>query len=820
MASKAYKVDGMSCASCAMTIEEVAGKVKGVDKASVNLATEKLTIDCGDEFNVDSLVQAVNDTGYQVIVPKETSQTFAINGMSCSTCAQTIQDSVGHLAGVNEAFVNLASEKMTVNYDPSIVGPYNIEETVSSSGYAAELERSDDVIQEVEESHDKREKRYQFIWKRFVISLIFFVPLMVISMGHMMGMPLPAIIDPMVNPLNYALIQLALTLPIMWASQEYFQQGFKALFKRHPNMNSLIALGTAAAFIYSLAATISIAMGNGDLAMSLYYETTGMILTLHTLGLYLEERSKGKMSKAIETLVDLQPKKAIVVIGDEEKEVPVKQVSPGDIIRVRPGEKIPVDGVIVSGNSSVDESMLTGESLPVEKNVDNPVIGASINKTGSFDYRATRVGGDTTLSQIIKLVENAQGSKAPISRMADKITRYFVPIIIAISVISFLFWMLAGQSFIFSLSILIAILVIACPCALGLATPTAIMVGTGKGADYGVLIKSGLALEQIHNVDTIVFDKTGTLTHGEPVVTDILTSQSISEEDFLQLAASAEVKSEHPLGQAIVKEAKEKGVLILTADEFDSFSGQGIEVTIEDKNILIGNARLMVANNIELGNFATESDRLGDEGKTPMFLASNNILLGVIAVADTVKESSQEVISALHKCGIEVVMMTGDNTRTANAIADQLSIDTVLSEVLPEDKSSEITKLQDQGKKVAMVGDGINDAPALAQAQIGMAVSTGTDVAIESADVVLMNASLMTVLTAIDLSRATMRNIKQNLFWAFAYNIVLIPVAMGVLYPFGGPLLSPMFAAVAMSLSSITVLLNALRLRFFKPKHN
>ena len=820
MASKAYKVDGMSCASCAMTIEEVVGKVKGVDEASVNLATEKLTINHDDEFDVDSLIQAVDDSGYQVIIPKETSQTFAIDGMSCATCAQTIQDSVGQLAGVNEAFVNLASEKMTINYDPSIVGPYNIEETVSSSGYAAQLERSDDVIQEVEESHDKREKRYQVIWKRFVTSLIFFVPLMIISMGHMMGMPLPAVIDPMANPLNYALIQLALTLPIMWASQEYFQQGFKALFNRHPNMNSLIALGTAAAFIYSLAATVSIAMGNGDLAMSLYYETTGMILTLHTLGLYLEERSKGNMSKAIETLVDLQPKNAIVVIGDEEREVPVKQVSPGDMIRVRPGEKIPVDGVIVSGNSSVDESMLTGESLPVEKNVDSAVIGASINKTGSFDYRATRVGGDTTLSQIIKLVENAQGSKAPISRMADKITRYFVPIIIVISVISFLFWMLAGQSFVFSLSILIAILVIACPCALGLATPTAIMVGTGKGADYGVLIKSGLALEQTHNVDTIVFDKTGTLTHGEPVVTDILTADTVSEKEFLQLAASAEVKSEHPLGQAIVKDANEKDISILSADAFDSISGQGIEVTIEDKNILIGNARLMAANNIDLGKFARESDRLGDEGKTPMFLASNNILLGVIAVADTVKESSQEVISTLHKRGIEVVMMTGDNTRTANAIANQLSIDTVLSEVLPEDKSNEITKLQDQGKKVAMVGDGINDAPALAQAEIGMAVSTGTDVAIESADVVLMNASLMTVLTAIDLSRATMRNIKQNLFWAFAYNIVLIPVAMGVLYPFGGPLLSPMFAAVAMSLSSITVLLNALRLKFFKPKHN
>lgn len=820
MASKAYKVDGMSCASCAMTIEEVVGKVKGVDEASVNLATEKLTINHDDEFDVDSLIQAVDDSGYQVIIPKETSQTFAIDGMSCATCAQTIQDSVGQLAGVNEAFVNLASEKMTINYDPSIVGPYNIEETVSSSGYAAQLERSDDVIQEVEESHDKREKRYQVIWKRFVTSLIFFVPLMIISMGHMMGMPLPAVIDPMANPLNYALIQLALTLPIMWASQEYFQQGFKALFNRHPNMNSLIALGTAAAFIYSLAATVSIGMGNGDLAMSLYYETTGMILTLHTLGLYLEERSKGNMSKAIETLVDLQPKNAIVVIGDEEREVPVKQVSPGDMIRVRPGEKIPVDGVIVSGNSSVDESMLTGESLPVEKNVDSAVIGASINKTGSFDYRATRVGGDTTLSQIIKLVENAQGSKAPISRMADKITRYFVPIIIVISVISFLFWMLAGQSFVFSLSILIAILVIACPCALGLATPTAIMVGTGKGADYGVLIKSGLALEQTHNVDTIVFDKTGTLTHGEPVVTDILTADTVSEKEFLQLAASAEVKSEHPLGQAIVKDANEKDISILSADAFDSISGQGIEVTIEDKNILIGNARLMAANNIDLGKFARESDRLGDEGKTPMFLASNNILLGVIAVADTVKESSQEVISTLHKRGIEVVMMTGDNTRTANAIANQLSIDTVLSEVLPEDKSNEITKLQDQGKKVAMVGDGINDAPALAQAEIGMAVSTGTDVAIESADVVLMNASLMTVLTAIDLSRATMRNIKQNLFWAFAYNIVLIPVAMGVLYPFGGPLLSPMFAAVAMSLSSITVLLNALRLKFFKPKHN
>lgn len=815
MTIKAYKIDGMSCASCAMTVEDAASKVKGVSKASVNLATEKLSIACDADYVQEDLVDAVAASGYQVLTNEISRQNFAITGMSCATCAQTIQEAVAHTPGVKEASVNLASEKMTVAYDSELVTPSIIEEAVTQAGYTANWQGGNDVLAEVNESHDKREARYQMIWQRFVVSFIFFLPLMLVSMGHMMGMPLPAVIDPLLHPLNYALVQLLLTLPIVWTSSEYFQQGFKALFKGHPNMNSLIALGTAAAFIYSLFATGAIALGYTDMAMSLYYETTAMILTLHTLGLYLEERSKGQMSRAIEALVDLQPKTARVVVDGEESERSIDAIKVGDIIRVRPGEKIPVDGVITAGNSTVDESMLTGESLPVEKKLNSAVIGASFNKTGAFDYRASRVGADTTLSQIIQLVEDAQGSKAPISRVADQITRHFVPIVIALAVISFLAWILAGKSFVFSLAILIAILVIACPCALGLATPTAIMVGTAKGADYGVLIKSGLALEQIQNIDTIVFDKTGTLTHGEPTVTDVLPAAGYSRDDLLSLAAAAEVNSEHPLGQAIVKAAEPAQINRFEVADFKALAGQGVQVSYAGDKISIGNASLMQAQQVDLANYLTQADQLADAGKTPMYIAKEQQLLGIIAVADTVKADSRQVVQALQDRAITVVMLTGDNKRTAEAIAEQLGIKEVISNVLPEDKSKVIKKLQEQGKEVAMVGDGINDAPALAQAEIGMAVSSGTDVAIESADVVLMNNALKTVLTAIDLSHATLRNIKQNLFWAFAYNVVLIPVAMGLLYVFGGPLMSPMFAAVAMSLSSLTVLLNALRLKFF-----
>lgn len=784
----------------------------------MNLATEKLSIEYNEPtFSVENLQKAVDNSGYELIAQEGKTQTFAIEGMTCASCAQTIEKAVGKLSGVDKASVNLATEKMQVSYNPSAISVSDVTGAVSNSGYAAVLETTDTQDNSRAEKREKKEKRMKQLLNRFGISIIFTIPVLIISMGPMVGMPLPNIVDPMINAFNFSLLQLILTLPIMVVSWEYFQKGFKTLFKGHPNMDSLIALGTASAFVYSLAATIRTGLGYGNFSDLLYYEVTGVILTLHTLGLFLEERSKGQMSSAIEKLVNLAPKTARVIRNGVEQEITVDEVALGDVIRVRPGECMPVDGVVVEGRTSVDESMLTGESIPVEKESGDEVIGASINKNGSIDYRATRVGSDTTLSKIIKLVEDAQGSKAPIARMADIITGYFVPIVIALAVLAGIAWLIAGQSGIFVLSVIITTLVIACPCALGLATPTSIMVGTGKGAEHGVLIKSGEALETTHNLDTIVFDKTGTLTEGKPIVTDILVTPLITKENLLYYAASGETGSEHPLGEAIVQKSKEENMTLAKPDHFEAIPGHGIRVEIEGKDMYIGNRKLMLEQKIDLSSMEKESDRLADEGKTPMYLSVDGELAGIIAVADTLKENSMKAVKELRRRGVEVIMITGDNKRTAKAIAKQVGIDSVLSEVLPEDKAEEVKKLQEAGKKVAMVGDGINDAPALAQADVGIAVGSGTDVAIESADIVLMRNDLTAVLTAIDLSHATLRNIKQNLFWAFAYNLVGIPVAMGLLYIFGGPLMSPMFAAVAMSFSSVSVLLNALRLRRFKP---
>lgn len=818
MESKVFSIEGMTCASCAQTVEKAAKKVHGVTKASVNLATEKLSIEYNEPtFSVENLQKAVDNSGYELIAQEGKTQTFAIEGMTCASCAQTIEKAVGKLSGVDKASVNLATEKMQVSYNPSAISVSDVTGAVANSGYAAVLETTDTQDNSRAEKREKKEKRMKQLLNRFGISIIFTIPVLIISMGPMVGMPLPNIVDPMINAFNFSLLQLILTLPIMVVSWEYFQKGFKTLFKGHPNMDSLIALGTASAFVYSLAATIGTGLGYGNFSDLLYYEVTGVILTLHTLGLFLEERSKGQMSSAIEKLVNLAPKTARVIRNGVEQEITVDEVALGDVIRVRPGESMPVDGVVVEGRTSVDESMLTGESIPVEKKSGDEVIGASINKNGSIDYRATRVGSDTTLSQIIKLVEDAQGSKAPIARMADIITGYFVPIVIALAVLAGIAWLIAGQSGIFALSVIITTLVIACPCALGLATPTSIMVGTGKGAEHGVLIKSGEALETTHNLDTIVFDKTGTLTEGKPIVTDILVTPLITKENLLYYAASGETGSEHPLGEAIVQKSKEENMTLAKPDHFEAIPGHGIRVEIEGKDMYIGNRKLMLEQKIDLSSMEKESDRLADEGKTPMYLSVDGELAGIIAVADTLKENSMKAVKELRRRGVEVIMITGDNKRTAKAIAKQVGIDSVLSEVLPEDKAEEVKKLQEAGKKVAMVGDGINDAPALAQADIGIAVGSGTDVAIESADIVLMRNDLTAVLTAIDLSHTTLRNIKQNLFWAFAYNLVGIPVAMGLLYIFDGPLMSPMFAAVAMSFSSVSVLLNALRLKRFKP---
>jgi Cu+-exporting ATPase len=579
-------------------------------------------------------------------------------------------------------------------------------------------------------------------------------------------------------------------------------------------MDSLIAISTLAAVLYGIFAIYKIETGDTSYAMHLYFESAAVILTLITLGKYLEAVSKGRTSQAIKALMGLAPKTATIVRNDTEMIIPVEDVTVGDIILVKPGEKLPVDGEIIEGNTSIDESMLTGESIPVEKIIGSNVIGASINKTGFIKYKATKVGKDTVLAQIVKLVEEAQGSKAPIAKLADVISAYFVPIVIGLAVIASVGWLIAGETTVFSLTIFIAVLVIACPCALGLATPTAIMVGTGKGAENGVLIKGGEALETTHVIKTIVFDKTGTITEGKPVVTDIITSE-ITEDEILVLAASSEKGSEHPLGEAIVRGAEDRGLGFKDIEEFNAIPGHGIEVKIEGKHILLGNKKLMIEKDIDLSQLIRDSDRLASEGKTPMYVAIDGTLKGIVAVADVVKPSSRNAIKALHNMGIKVAMITGDNKKTADAIASQVGIDIVLAEVLPEDKANEVKKLQQGDVKVAMVGDGINDAPALAQADVGIAIGSGTDVAIESADVVLMKSDLMDVITAIKLSKATIKNIKQNLFWAFGYNVLGIPVAMGILHIFGGPLLNPMIAAAAMSFSSVSVLTNALRLRHF-----
>lgn len=805
-----FKISGMTCSACANRIEKGVSKMEGVKEANVNFATETLNVEYDNStLKPLDIENKVEKLGYKVEKNIE-SHNYKIEGMTCTACASRVEKVTNKMPGVENAVVNFATEKLSISFDADKVTFGEVKATVEKAGY--KLIREEDNAK----NEGKKVTEQSKLLKRLILSLVFTVPLLIITMGHMVGMPLPEIIDPMINPFNFAIIQLVLTLPVVLTGYKFYSIGFRNLFKLSPNMDSLIAIGTSAAFIYSLYGTYEIYMGDAHFAMMLYYEASATILALITLGKYLEAVSKGKTSQAIKKLMGLAPKTATIVRNGKEIVLPIDEVIVGDIVIVKPGEKLPVDGEVVEGNTSVDEAMLTGESIPVEKTVGSKVIGASINKTGFIKYKATKVGKDTALAQIIKLVEDAQGSKAPIAKMADIISSYFVPIVIGLAIFASIAWLIAGETGTFSLTIFIAVLVIACPCALGLATPTAIMVGTGKGAEYGVLIKGGEALEVTHQIDTIVFDKTGTITEGKPVVTDIVT-KNISKDELLILAASSEKGSEHPLGEAIVKGAEEKNLELKEISNFNAIPGHGIQVEIEGKTILLGNKKLMVGNSIEIGDLGDESDRLANEGKTPMYIAIDNKLEGIIAVADTVKASSNEAIENLHKMGIKVAMITGDNKKTADAIAKQVGIDIVLSEVLPEDKANEVKKLQEKGSKVAMVGDGINDAPALAQADIGIAIGTGTDVAIESANIVLMKGDLRDVSTAIKLSKATIRNIKQNLFWAFGYNVLGIPVAMGLLHVFGGPLLNPMIAAAAMSLSSVSVLTNALRLRGFNP---
>lgn len=815
---KSLNIEGMTCSACANRIERFVRKLDGINEANVNFAVETLNVDFDEnKVTCDDIENTVVKCGYKVKKNLKT-YTFKIEGMTCSACANRVERVTKKLDGVENSSVNFATENLTVNIDEDIIGYAKIKEAVDKAGYKL-------IKEEEKDSGKSKIDESKLLLIRFIVSACFSIPLLIITMGHMIGMPLPNIIDPMNNSLNFAIIQIILTLPVMIIGYKFYKVGLKNLFKLSPNMDSLIAISTLAAFIYGIFGIYKIKAGDSHYAMHLYFESVAVILTLITLGKYLESVSKGKTSQAIKALMGLAPKTATIIRDNKEMTIPIEEVISGDIVIVKPGEKIPVDGEVIEGNTSIDESMLTGESIPVEKTIGSSVVGASINKTGFIKYRATKVGKDTALSQIVKLVEEAQGSKAPIAKMADVISSYFVPTVIILAVIASIGWLIAGETPLFAITIFIAVLVIACPCALGLATPTAIMVGTGKGAENGVLIKGGEALETAHLINTIVFDKTGTITEGKPIVTDIISS-GISEDELLVIAASAEKGSEHPLGEAIVKCAEEKKLNFKNIDKFNAIPGHGIEVKIDDKEVLLGNRKLMDDKKIKFENISKsnnsdlfeQGNNLAEQGKTPMYIAINNNLVGIIAVADIVKPSSKKAIESLHNMGIKVAMITGDNKKTAEAIAKQVGIDLVLSEVLPEDKANEVKKLQKDNLKVAMVGDGINDAPALAQADVGIAIGSGTDVAIESADIVLMKSDLMDVTTAIKLSRATIKNIKQNLFWAFGYNVLGIPVAMGILHIFGGPLLNPMIAAAAMSLSSVSVLTNALRLRKFNPE--
>ncbi|GHT56384.1 copper-translocating P-type ATPase [Spirochaetia bacterium] len=815
MTSKVLTIEGMTCAVCAKTVERVTRKLPGVTEANVNLATEKLSITFNDgELTVRTIQDAVEKAGYRALT-QSVSKVFNIQGMTCAVCAKTVERVTRKLSGVDEANVNLATEKLNITFDPELLSPAIIKAAVTKAGYKALEDIGDDELA------DKKQGEISALRRRFILSAVFALPLLFIAMVPMIlewaGVNLPPLLNTMRYPKQFALIQFLLCTPVIIIGHRYYTVGFRNLVKFSPNMDSLIAIGTSAAFLYSFYGVYQIFF-NGNVDYELYFEGAAVILTLITLGKYMEAVSKGKTSEAIKKLIGLAPKQASVIRDGVEVQVPLDEVEVGDIVVVRPGEKFPVDGTVIEGLTAVDESMLTGESIPVEKKPGDQVIGASINKNGSVKYQATRVGKDTALAQIIRLVENAQGSKAPIARLADVISGYFVPVVILLALVGAGAWFLSGETVAFSITILISVLVIACPCALGLATPTAIMVGTGKGAQYGVLIKSGVALETAHKINVVVLDKTGTITEGKPKVTDILISNDkLSSDSLLQLAASGEKGSEHPLGEAIVRAAEEQGLQLFPAEEFEAIPGRGIQTVIRSKTVLLGNEKLMTEKNIPLADAAAKAQHLAEEGKTPMYVAVDGALAGIIAVADTVKTTSAEAIQRLHRLGVQVAMITGDNTRTANAIAKQVGIDTVLAEVLPEDKAAEVKKFQETGKKTAMVGDGINDAPALAQADVGMAIGSGTDVAMESADIVLMKSDLRDVATAIELSRKTIVNIKQNLFWAFAYNTLGIPVAMGLLFVLGGPLLNPVIAALAMSMSSVSVLSNALRLRGFKP---
>lgn len=740
------------------------------------------------------------------------TQKYNITGMTCAACSSAVERVTRKMDGVAESNVNLTTALLTITYDETKLTPEDIIRKVDRAGFGAELyiEKNKEEQKEAEETSEEVLRRTKH---RLICNILLAVPLLYICLGHMLPieLPLPTFMDMEHHPLVFALIQMVLTIVILINGRKFYINGFKSLFKGHPNMDSLVAIGTGSAFLYSLIMTILIP-NDSHHAHNLYYESAAVVVTLVMLGKYMEGRSKNKTSEAIRKLMELAPDTAVVVREGVQTEVPVEQVHVGEIILIKPGSRVPLDGVVVEGVTSIDESMLTGESIPVEKSVNDEVIGGSVNYQGAIMVKVLRTGADTTLAKIVKMMEDAQGKKAPISKLADTVAGYFVPVVMAIAILAAIIWLIVGKEITFALTIFVSVLVIACPCALGLATPTAIMVGTGLGASHGILIKSGEALEISHKVDAVVLDKTGTITEGKPAVTKII-SHSMSEEKLLQIAASCEQMSEHPLGQAIVNSAKEQELELLKVVDFQSITGQGVKAEIDLVTYYIGNKKLCQEQQLDFSEYAQEAAEMANKGQTPMFIGRQEKVVGIVCVADTLKESSAEAIEKIKSLGIEVHMLTGDNRLTADYIGKKVRVDHVIAEVLPNDKASVVENLQQEGKCVMMVGDGINDAPALVQADVGVAIGSGSDIALDSSDVVLMKSDLQDVYKAIKLSKATIRNIKQNLFWAFFYNACGLPLAAGALYAMNGMLLSPIVGGFAMSLSSVCVVSNALRLR-------
>ena len=819
MKKETMSIIGMTCTTCAHTIENAVRKLDGIMQANVNFASETLLVEYNEKIiNHDDISAAVISAGYKVELPSSfKSVVIPINGMTCASCAKNVEKAISKIPGILSVNVNIATENAYVTWDTSKTHLSMIKASIKSAGYeplAIELKSLKDIQLE------KKKKEIKSFFYRFIMAISVSIPLVYISMGHMAGLPLPYFLHPDMYPLNYTLVQIFLIIPAIIAGRRFYFSGTRALLHLSPNMDSLISIGTIAAIIYSIWSFIQIIGGDKTAVNRLYFETASVIIALILLGKGLEMRSKGRASEAIKRLMGLAPKTAIVIHDNDEIELPVEEIEVGNMIRVRPGERIPVDGIIEEGTSSVDESMLTGESIPLIKKIGDKVSAGTVNETGLFLFRATGIGENTALAKIIHLVEDAQGSRAPIAALADTVSGWFVPAVIFIALLSAGLWFFSGQEFSFVIRIFISVLVIACPCALGLATPTALMVGTGKGAELGILIKSGEALETAHKAKIVVLDKTGTITLGKPSVTEVIpvtNDKTMTENEILVLAASAEKGSEHPLAAAIVKAAELKKLTLSPVKNLQAIPGYGIIATVNGKSIIIGNIKMMEQNSIDISSAIEQIETFSRKGRTIMFVADEGRLQGLIAVADIIKETSPKAVSLFRSMGLETIMITGDTRLVAEAIANESGIERTIPEVLPADKVNQIEQIKASGKTVIMIGDGINDAPALAKADVGIAMGTGTDIAAESAGIVLAKGDLLDAVKAISLSKAVIKNIKQNLFWAFGYNVLCIPIAAGILHVFGGPLLNPVFAAAAMSLSSISVVTNALRLKRFKP---